>query len=91
MQGVCGKNLEDATSEVDPHLIVANKGSRVDELVERLSRILKEDKLTSQEAARLRRRLVFANSQTFGRLGALAFHYWGVLSSSPGSPSACRN
>ena len=69
--------LDKATEVGNPYLTVQNKPERVKDISELIANALWANKITPSEAARLRGRLVFANSQTFGRRGALAFHYLG--------------
>ena len=61
----------------DPRLIVSNKPSRIKELRNQIQGILANQHLRPSEAAQLRGRLVFANSQTFGKMGAVAFNALG--------------
>jgi hypothetical protein len=71
----------------DPVLLVGNKLDRVQTIVKDMVGALQHNKLTQAGAARLRGKLVFANSQTFGRLGALAFHYLGRRADQSGTTS----
>lgn len=61
----------------DPKFVVNNKLDRIRGILDIIFPALEADKMSPAEAAGLRGRLVFAHSQTFGRLGALAFHYLG--------------
>ncbi len=59
-------------------LIVENKPDRIKEISDRIDRHLADDSMTPAEAAELRGRLVFSNSQTYGRTGALAYYQLGI-------------
>ncbi len=56
---------------------IANTEQRVRGLKKDIGRILSIGRLTAAEAAKLRGRLVFSNSQVFGRVGAMAFYHLG--------------
>ena len=66
-----------ATTVDHPRLVVSNKPSRIKELRNQIKQILENQHLRPTEAAQLRGRLVFANSQTFGKMGAVAFNELG--------------
>jgi hypothetical protein len=59
-------------------LIVENKPDRIKGISDRIDRHLADDSMTPAEAAELRGRLVFSNSQTYGRTGALAYYQLGI-------------
>ena len=54
-------------------LVVTNTHDRIEELKNRIEKILESDSLPAAEASQLRGRLGFSNSQTFGREGAYAY------------------
>ncbi len=74
--------------EEDPRIVVENKAERVKEICDRIEEHLKTESMTPAEAAELRGRLVFSNSQTFGRMGALTYHYLGQKAHKSGDSSA---
>ena len=72
-------DLQHATDYRHPCLVVSNTENRVKELTKTIREFLKSGKMSAAEAAQLRGRLVFANSQIFGKLGAMAYHYLGKM------------
>ena len=79
-------DLVGATTWPKPFLVVSNKKSRIESLRTQIQDILHRGIMSSAEAAQLRGKLVFANSQTFGRIGAVAFAHLSKRTHS-GSPS----
>ncbi len=71
----------------DPKIIVENKEERIREIVGRIDHHLKIESISAAEAAELRGKLVFSNSQTSGRMGALAHHHLGKKAAGSGGPS----
>jgi len=69
-------DLKKCCDEV-PVLVVKNTEDRIKEIRNEIRDRLKTGELSAAQASQLRVRLVFANSQTFGRMGAMAFHYLG--------------
>ena len=69
-----------------PELTVTNTERRATALRESIQKILVEDHLSPMEAAKLRGKLLFANSQAFGRCGALATYHFGQRAEKGGSP-----
>ena len=68
--------LEEALGD-DPKIVVENKKDRVAEIKRRILNHLDKEEMSEAEAAELRGKLVFSNSQTYGRMGALAYHHLG--------------
>ena len=60
----------------EPALVVRNKPGRAEEIEKAIKRHLRVGLMSPAEASQLRGRLVFSNSQTFGRMGALACNYF---------------
>ena len=75
---------------VSPHMAVANQPESIKEIVETIREYLQEDKVTAAEAAELRGRLVFFNSQTqtLGRMCALVYHHFGKQAICAGGSSS---
>ena len=69
-------DLSECCTEV-PVLVVKNTEDRIKEIRAEIKERLHTSQLSAAQASQLRGRLVFANSQTFGRMGAMAFHYLG--------------
>ena len=69
-------DLSETTMD-DPALVVRNKPGRIEEIEKAIKRHLQVGLMSPAEASQLRGRLVFSNSQTFGRMGALAYNYLG--------------
>ncbi len=61
----------------DPKIVVSNKKERIKDIVAKIREHLRRDEISAAEAAELRGKLVFSNSQTYGRMGALAYHCLG--------------
>ena len=63
---------------------IANRPSRVEELVANVDDILKLGCADSEQFRKLRGRLIFACAQAFGRFGARAFRALGMIADSKG-------
>jgi len=72
----------------DPRVVVANKPDRIKEICKKIETHLGQESMTPAEAAELRGRLVLSNSQTYGRMGALAYHYLGRKANKSGDSGA---
>ncbi len=68
----------------DPRIVVANKEERIKDIVAKIHGFLRRDEISPAEAAELRGKLVFSNSQTYGRMGALAYYHLGQVASRAG-------
>ena len=68
--------LHEALGE-DPKITVKNKEDRVKELCKKIKEYLDNETMTPAEASEIRGKLIFSNSQTYGRMGALAYHHLG--------------
>ena len=78
-------DLNEAIRQTDPRITVRNKESRVDEICSTMQRYISRKSMTPAEALELRGKLVFFNSQTYGRKGALAYYHLGLQAKQDGS------
>ena len=57
----------------DPKIVVSNKEGRVEGIKKDFEKLVKKRVASGQELANLRGRMMFSNSQYYGRVGATAF------------------
>jgi len=86
--GVLGVEFDLSTISSDEGgssvITVRNTKSRTNEIRRCIQGHLDRGSMSPAEASRLRGRLVFANSQTFGKIGALTYHHLGEKANQPG-------
>ena len=71
----------------DPQIVVKNKESRIEEICLRIHECLQRGEMKAAEATELRGKLIFSNSQTYGKMGALAYYQLGLQAKGHGSIS----
>jgi len=79
-------DLTDSLRQSDPKIIVRNKVTRIEEICQDIDSYFETGSMTPSQATTLRGRLVFSNSQTYGRKGALAYYHLGLIANMPGNP-----
>ena len=77
-------DLSDAILTESPHFVVRNKVTRIEEICRSIDNHLDRRSMSSAEATELRGRLIFSNSQTYGRMGALAYFQLGLKAKEDG-------
>jgi hypothetical protein len=68
-------DVSQVADRFEPVVIISNKPERVAEIQGKIEEVLDTGRMSQPEAAELRGRLVFSNSQVFGRQGAMASYY----------------
>ena len=71
----------------DPKIVVKNKESRIEEICHSIHDHFQSGEMRPDEATELRGKLIFSNSQTYGKMGALAYYQLGLKAKEHGSNS----
>ena len=69
----------------DPQIVVKNKESRIEEICLSIHDHLQRGEMIPAEATELRGKIIFSNSQTYGKMGALAYYQFGLKAKETGS------